>query len=193
MERVGKILGIVILILTLIFSIGYWSGFRLNSLSAAKANPYVGKELTLIDEVKFNWGCILILKTPEKPITAVCYKENGILWRSNFSLYYYNNNDNIQTIGGINVNDKERQASVLTILVKDPKVKYIEISTDENAQKKEVILNKPITFSWPIEMNILNMKPKAYGDNTELLYEYRYKQSNYTNPQDLKWYSVKNK
>lgn len=182
-----------ILVLTLIFLIVYGCGYRLNSLSAAKANSLIGKDITLIDEAKFNWGNILILKTQEKAITAVCYKEYGILWRSNFSTHCYNHNDSIQTIGGINfVDDKGRQATVYTIIVNDPNVKYIEIGSDENLQRKEVVLNKPITFSWPFQMNVSSI-PMAYGNNSELLYEYRYKEPNYTNPEDLRWYSVKAK
>ena len=188
-DQTRKIAIISTFLIAIIFLIIYMSGYRLNGLSAARANHFIPKDSVLIDQVKMDWGDVYMFNTPDKPVTAVSIKHGKILWRSNLSTFYYKTSDPVQTIGGILLNNPNEKATVFTVLVKDRNVKFIEIGSKLNKIRKKVIIDTPITFSWPISMDWNDLQPRAYGDEG-ILYEYRYKEKNITKPEDLKWYST---
>lgn len=186
MKRVKPITSIVI-----VFIIGYWSGYRFDGVSAARANSFVPKDAKLIDQVDYDWGGIYIFNSPEKPITAISIKNFGLLWSSRSSVYYYHNDDPIKTIGGASLANPKEKATVISVLVADPDVSYLEIGPQGSRLRKEVTTEKPITFSWNSPYQLDKLTPQAFTKNGELVYEYRYTITNHTKAEDLRWYSTK--
>ncbi|OPA78702.1 hypothetical protein BVG16_12665 [Paenibacillus selenitireducens] len=182
---------LVVLIIFLITGIGYMNGYRFNALSAAKANSFVPKDSILIDEVDYSWGRFYIFDSPEKPVTAITLQSYRFLWSSRMSVYHYHRDDRIITIGGGTLNNPKEKATVISIIVDDPDVSYLEVGPESNRVKRGVNLGKPMTFAWDVAVQLNFLYPKAFNKNGELLYEYRYPKTNYIRQEDLRWYSVK--
>ncbi|TXK72251.1 hypothetical protein [Paenibacillus sp. N3.4] len=178
----------VILLITLFF---YLVGYKLDALSAARANSFVPKDSVLLDEVDYPWGKVLIFDSLEKPITAISFKSFGFLWVSRTSTYYFHNDDSIETIGGVLYSDdKGRSTTVISVLLNDPQISYLEIGPEGNRLRKKAALNVPITFSWDKSFPWNDFNAKAFNEDGKILYEYRYAKTNYTRSEDLKWYPV---
>lgn len=77
---------------------------------------------------------------------------------------------------------------MFSVVVHDSNVSYLEVGPEADNQIKEVILGKPVTFSWNTSISWNDLDPKAFSKEGKLLYEYRYAKSNYTKIEDLKWY-----
>jgi len=179
---------ILLLLITLFFYLG---GYKLDALGAARANSFVPKDSVLLDEVDYPWGKVLIFDSSEKPITAISFKSFGLLWISRTSTYYFHNDDPIKTIGGvIYSDDKGRAATVLSVLLNDPQISYLEAGPDGNRFRKKAELNVPITFYWDKSFPWNDFNAKAFNENGKVLYEYRYPETNYIRSEDLKWYPV---
>lgn len=69
----SKILSTLIPVL-LVCSLIYFMGFRLDGLTAARANSFVPKDSILQDQVDYKWGTVYIFDSPEKPMTAISMK-----------------------------------------------------------------------------------------------------------------------
>lgn len=182
-----KLLSVILLLVTIF---GYIIGYRLDGLSAARANDFVPKDSILLDQVDYNWGSVYMFDSKEKPITAISFKKYGLLWVSRLSVYYFHSEDPIKTIGGASFGNEREKATVISILVKDPAVSYLEVGPEMDRETKEVVLGKPITFSWNKAIQWNDLDPKAFSKENELLYEYRYAKSNFISIEDLKWYPI---
>jgi hypothetical protein len=186
--RLGFASVILLLLVTLFFYLGE---YKLNALSAARANSFVPKDSILLDKVDYPWGKVFIFDSSEKPITAISFKLFGFLWVSRMSTYYFHNDDPIKTIGGtIYSDDKGRAATVLSVLLNDPAISYLEVGPDGNRLRKKAELNEPITFYWDKSIPWNDYNAKAFNENGKVLYEYRYPETNYFRIEDLKWYPV---
>jgi len=192
MKRVKTIIPIVFVVVIIAF-VGWWSGYRFDGLSAARANSFVPKNAKLIDQIDYDWGGVYIFDSPEKPITAISIKNYGLLWSSKTSVYYYHNDDTIKTIGGVSLANPREKATVISVLVKDPEVSYLEIGPQGSRLRKKATLDKPITFSWNVPYQWNELTPKAFNKNGELISEYRFPQTNTFKTEDLRWYSTKEK
>ncbi|UKS28000.1 hypothetical protein LOZ80_03385 [Paenibacillus sp. HWE-109] len=105
--------------------------------------------------------------------------------------YYFNNDDSIKTIGGVLYSDdKGRVATVISVLLSDQKISFLEIGPDGNRIRKKAELNTPITFSWDKSFPWNDFNAKALNEDGKVLYEYRYAKSNYIRHEDLKWYPI---
>lgn len=182
---------LVVLIIFLIIGFGYMGGYRFDALSAARANSFVSKDSILIDEVDYSWGRFYIFDSPEKkPVTVITLKSYRYLWSSRIVINHDHRDDRIITIGGGTLNNPD--ATVISIIVDDPDVSYLEVGPESNRVKREVDLGKPMTFSWDIPVQLNFLYPKAFNKSGELLYEYRYPtNTHYIRQEDLRWYSVK--
>lgn len=175
-----------ILLIALLF---YFGEYKLDAWSAARANSFVPKDSVLLDEVDYPWGKVIIFDSPEKPITVISFKSFGFLWVSRMSTYYFPNDNPIKTIGGVSYSDdKGRAATVISVLVKDPLISYLEIGPEGNRSRRKAALNVPITFSWDKSFPWNDFNAKAFNEDGKVLYEYRYAESNYIRSEDLKWY-----
>lgn len=184
-------LGIASVILLLLITLFFLDGYKLDALSAARANSFVPKDSVLLDEVDYPWGKVLIFDSTEKPITAISFKSFRFLWVSRMSTYYFHNDDPIKTIGGlIYSDDKGRAATVLSVLLNDPQISYFEVGPNGSRLRKKAELNVPITFSWDKSFPWNDFNAKAFNENGKVLYEYRYPETNYIRSEDLKWYPV---
>ncbi|WP_159888698.1 hypothetical protein [Paenibacillus puerhi] len=182
---------ISILFFIIVFLIfGYLGGYRLDGLSAARANSFVPQDSILLDQVNYEWGSIYIFDSQEKPITAVSNKKFGLFWVSRISSYYFHNEDPVKTVGGISFNNEREKATVISIIVNDPKVVYLEVGPELSRQSKEVKLGEPVTFYWEEIIYWNDLDPRAFNREGELIYEYRFAKSNYIRIEDLKWYPV---
>lgn len=168
----------------------YFMGFRLDGLAAARANSFVPNDSILLDQVDYNWGSVYIFDSSEKPMTAISLKKLNFLWISNTSVYYYHNEDPIRTIGGVSLDNQKEKATIISVIVEDPEVAFLEVGPDSQREQKQVILGKPITFSWDVLISWNDLKPKAINSEGEVIYEYRYAESNVIRLEDLKWYPV---
>ncbi|WP_193726827.1 hypothetical protein [Paenibacillus guangzhouensis] len=118
-RKLGYASVILLLLVTLFFYLGE---YKLNALSAARANSFVPKDSVLLDKVDYPWGKVFIFDSSEKPITAISFKSFGFLWVSRMSTYYFHNDDPIKTIGGITYSDdKGRAATVFSVLLNERK------------------------------------------------------------------------
>lgn len=178
----------IILVLGALFI--YWSGYRLDGLNAARANSFVPKDSILLDQVEYDWGAVYIFNSMEKPITAISIKEHGFLWVSRASTFFYHNDDPVKTIGGTSIANDNEKAVVMSIIVDDPEVTFLEVGPENYRLRKSVEIGKPITFSWQEHMNWLELYPIALNNEGKILYEYRYAKENITRSEDLKWYPV---
>ena len=185
----SKILSTLIPVL-LVCSFIYFMGFRLDGLTAARANSFVPKDSILQDQVDYKWGTVYIFDSPEKPMTAISMKKLGFLWISDTSVYFLRNEDPIRTIGGVSLANVKEKATVFSVIVEDPEVAYIEAGTESHREQKQVILGEPITFSWDVPIHWNDLNPKALNGEGEVIYEYRYAKSNIIRLEDLKWYPV---
>ncbi|GIO41621.1 hypothetical protein [Paenibacillus apis] len=182
---------IVLFILSVIALIFIFSsGYRLDSLSAARANSFIPKDAVLLDQVDYDWGSVFVFNSSEKPITAISLKKAGFLWVSRISVYYFHNMDPIKTIGGVTLANENERATVMSIIVDDPRVTSLEIGPEAERQSKQVILGEPITFSWNKSIDWQDLNPQALDDEGRVRYEYRYAQSNFITAEDLRWYPV---
>jgi hypothetical protein len=178
----------IILLITLFFYLG---GYKLDALSAARANSFVPKDSVLLDEVDYPWGTVFIFDSPEKPITVISFKSFGFLWVSRMSTYYFHNDDPIKTIGGVSYSDdKGRATTVISVLLNDPQISYLDIGPEGSRIRKKATLNVPITFSWNKSFPWNDFNAKAFNEDGKVLYEYRYAKSNYIRTENLKWYPV---
>ncbi|SDF80716.1 hypothetical protein SAMN04488542_11798 [Fontibacillus panacisegetis] len=168
----------------------YWGGYRINGLSAARANSFVPKDSILLDQVDYNWGSVYIFNSNEKPITAISNKKLGFLWVSRASTFFFHNNDPVKTIGGTTIADEEEQATVFSVIVNDPEVTLLEVGPEGERQRKNVVLGEPITFSWNKTINWFDLTPNALNQEGKLLYEYRFAEPNFTKLDELKWYPI---
>lgn len=179
---------ILMVLVTLFY---YFGGYKLNALSAARANPFVPKDSVLLDKVNYSWGKVFIFDSSDKPVTAISYKHLGFLWVSTMSTYSFHNDDSIKTIGGIIYSDdKGRAATVLSVLSNEPAISYLEVGPEGNRLRKKAVLNEPITFYWDQAIPWNDYNAKAFNENGKILYEYRYPETNYFRSEDLKWYPV---
>jgi len=176
----------------IVLSFIFFSGYRLDSLSAAKANSFIPKDSIVLDQVDYNWGSVLIFNSSEKPITAISLRKLGFLWVSRTSVYYFQNMDPIKTIGGVTLANENERATVMSIIVDDPIVTSLEIGPESQRQSKQVILGQPITFSWNESIDWKDLNPKALDNEGRVRYEYRYAQSNFIRADNLRWYPVEN-
>jgi len=184
-----KLTVLTLIVLFSIISI-YYSGYRLDGLSAAKANKFVPQDSILLDQVDYNWGSVYIFNSEEKPVTAISFKKFGLLWVSRLSVYYFHNEDLVKTVGGVSLGNENEKATVMSVLVDDPKVAYLETGPVGDRRRKDVTIGKPISFSWNTTIQWNDLNAKAFSDEGKLLYEYRFAQTNYTRIEDLKWYPV---
>lgn len=168
-----------------------FSPYKLNALSAARANPFVPEDSILLDKVDYPWGKVFIFDSSEKPVTAISFKYLGFLWFSGMSTYYFHNNDSVKTIGQLSYSDdKGHAATVLSVLSSEPAISYIEVGPDGNRLRKKAQLNEPITFYWDKSFPWNDFDAKAFDENGKVLYEYGYPEANYIRSEDLKWYPV---
>ncbi|WP_042202228.1 hypothetical protein [Paenibacillus camerounensis] len=185
----SKVQTLIFIIIILLF-VGYLSGYRLTGLSAARANSFVPKDSVLLDTVDYSWGSIYIFDSPEKPVSAISTKTLGLMWSSRLSAYHYHSDDPVQTIGGVSYGDSGEEATVLSVLINDPEVSYIEAGPEGNRTKKEARIGEPLTFSWDEAFQLDRLSPQAFNNNGELLYEYKYPVQTIIDPSKLKWYPV---
>ncbi|MBJ6361742.1 hypothetical protein ACFOQM_10620 [Paenibacillus sp. GCM10012307] len=183
-------LSIAIYMMVILSFVAYMLGYRLDGLSAARANAFVPKNSVLLDEVKFSWGGVYIFDSSEKPVTAISIKKYGLLWSSNTSVWHYNYDDPIKTIGSISLNNAREKATVISVLVNDSNISYIEAGPEGNRINKQTQSREPITLSWDEAVQVDRLSPKAFDKNGKLLYEYRYKETNFIRHEDLRWYPV---
>jgi hypothetical protein len=188
MKKIKRNMLITVVVIIFLLFVGYMSGYRFDGLSAAKANAFVPKDSILLDEVKYGWGSVYIFNSSEKPVTAISIKTLGFLWSSRMSSYHYHREDPVQTIGGVSLNNPREKSTVISILVKDPEVSYLEVGPEGNRVTKESRIGEPITFAWDEAVQLDRLYPKAFDKNGNLLYEYRYAISNFTRQEDLRWY-----
>lgn len=170
--------------------IGCMGGYRLDGLSAAKANSFVPKDSVLLDKVNYRWGSIYIFDSPEKPVTAVSRKTLGFLWSSKLTTWHYHRDDPIRTIGGTTIGTPGETATVIGIVADDPAIVYVEAGVDGNRIRAEVQAGEPLSLAWDDPVQLDKLKPQAFSHEGELLYEYRYPVSNYTRQEELKWYPI---
>jgi len=188
MKRINPKLSLAIVLIIFLLLFGFASGYRLDGLSAARANAFVPKDSVLLDAVEYDWGGVYIFDSIEKPVTAISIKSHGFLWSSRSSVYYYHHNDPIKTIGGASLSHGREETTVISILVDDPKVSYLEVGPTGNRVKKEASSRNPMTFAWNESVQFDRLYPKAFDKDGKLLYEYRYLQTNFTRSEDLRWY-----
>ena len=188
-ERMKKSLRFAGSIFIIVFLL-YLGGYRFDSMDAVKANSQIPKGAQLLDQVNFKWGNIYIFDTEDKPMTVISLKKLGWFWVSNTSVFHYRNQDPVRTIGGATFADKNNSASVISIIVYDPDVAYIEAGPENDRLRQEVTLEMPLTFWWEYSIKWSDLAPKAYDSEGNVLYEYRYPETNHTNQEDLKWYHV---
>ncbi|UVI29240.1 hypothetical protein [Paenibacillus spongiae] len=142
----------------------------------------------MLDEVKYSWGGVYIFNSSEKPVTAISIKSLGFLWLSRMSVYHYHRDDPIKTIGGVSLNNPSEKTTVISILVDDPEVSYLEAGPEGNRVKKEASIGDPMTFTWDEAVQLDRLYPKAFDKNGKLLYEYRYPITNNIRHENLRWY-----
>ncbi|GIQ70406.1 hypothetical protein DUZ99_19600 [Xylanibacillus composti] len=180
-----------LLIIALIVSVFlYTSGYRLDGVSAARANAHVPKDSVLLDQVDYDWGTVYIFHSAEKPITAISMKKLAFLWVSRTSVYYFHQEDPIRTIGGVSMANEREKATVLSVIVHDPEVTSLEVGLGAQLQRKPVIVGEPVTFSWTESISWNDLNPKALNNDGKTLYEYRYANSHHIRAVDLRWYPL---
>lgn len=182
-----KIMAVLVVVIGILI-FGYINGYRFDGLSAARANAFVPKDSILLDQVNFDWGSIYIFDSQEKPTTAISTKVLGLFWVSRTSVYYYHNEDVIRTVGGVSMNNEREKATVISVLVNDPQVAYLEAGPGIRRQTKEVKLGEPVTFFWEEVIKWNDLDARAFNGEGDLIYQYRYAKSNPIRIKDLKWY-----
>ncbi|MEG0014895.1 MAG: hypothetical protein RR780_12250, partial [Cellulosilyticaceae bacterium] len=147
-------------------------------MSALKANPFIGKNIEVIQEVELDWGKVYIVDTPEAFRTAMVEKY-GILWRSSVSFYCDKKQvaqDKLKTIGSMSYrNNKQKQIQILGIWNEEPEVTSINITRkDGKFFTQPSPLNQLILFKWDELSNINTMSIEGVNQEGKRLYRYGY-------------------
>lgn len=101
-------------------------------------------------------------------------------------MYYFPSHDPIKTIGGVSHSEGNEQATVISILLNDPQISYLEVGHVGQRVKKAAVMNKPITFAWGQSFRWNDLKPQAFDEKGNDIYEYLPKNK----IEELKWYPV---
>ncbi|UUZ79005.1 hypothetical protein LJK88_27580 [Paenibacillus sp. P26] len=186
--------------ITLLFILGFYvylqyiGGTRFTAISAAQAQPEVGKEAVVFDQLDLPWGKVFLVNTARGERTVVVRKK-GPFWHSNGVITFEKSNaaDPIRTIGWLNYEytgvHPPESITLISIITTDPRVAAIEVGDGTDRVKKHIEPNKPLLVWWPKTFIGSLLNPVALSSDGKPLYEYRYTYPNITDS-SLKWYPV---
>ncbi|MFJ7954339.1 hypothetical protein ACIQZG_22815 [Lysinibacillus sp. NPDC096418] len=183
--RIGLGLSIICIV---IFIFG---GYRFTPLAAAKANSFVTKDYELIGEYKNDTSIFYLFKNDgQQHYRTVYVNQNNLIYRSNYSNIFPYSNDDLQTIGGMSIQDENEAATVLIIHSLDENVASIRLESDFGIETKEILKDEIAYFLLPFAKQIDQLNAVALDKNGNKLYYYGYESNNSFN--NLKWYKIEN-
>ena len=187
-KKVFVVAIVIIIVLTLL-------GYRISPISAIKANPFVGRDIEIIKEVKREWCRVYIVET-NKGIKSTIAIKKGPLWISNNSFYILDDvikNDKIKTLGSLSIHG-EKSIAVLCVESEDGKVKYIDAGVDNQRQRVSISIQEPIIIVWDEPINLNEINAIALDEDKSKTYVYSYhngeNSKNVIRFEDLRWYPV---
>jgi hypothetical protein len=190
MKKTGIIISITLFV-AVIFIVLY--GFRFTPESAAKANSFVGNNVTLVSKVDVAIGTVLVYKKDNYFLTVVPHRY-GLLWISHDSTTTKDiddKNDLIRTVGWYSTTNSPKQGTVMVIQIKDTNVATITAGPDSDRVSKAVKLNQYVVFSWDKCYMGWQLNAVALSADGSNLYTYGYPPpSNVTDTKEFRWHKV---
>ncbi|MDN4608131.1 hypothetical protein [Sporosarcina highlanderae] len=179
----------LLIVITLIFII---VGYRFTALSAAKSHTFLSKDAELMEQYDMGSTVLFLFKSDEeKRYRTVLSEKSGLFYRSSSSTYIPYSSDKIQTVGGMSVNTKNDEATLLSVISYDEEVAYIEAGVEPNVERKDIKKGERISFLFPFSEQIDFLYPAAFNKSGKKLYYYGYpKDTNVWKSEDFKWHKI---
>ena len=173
-------------------------GYRFTPLSAAKAHSFITNDDELIGEFKNDSSLFYLFKNEkEQKFRTVYVQKRLFVYVSNISTYIPFSDDPIQTIGGMSINTKTNNATLLVVRSVDENITSIQIENENGTEKKAVPSDGVVHFLVPYSKQITELYPIALNKNNEKIYYFGYEQNNskensYVILANLKWHKIAN-
>ena len=181
---------VLTLILAVLISFYFISGYRFTPMQAVKSSPFIKGDINVFGEINRDWVTVYLLDTQDGIKTAAVEKRL-VMWRCPAVTYFYDDiikNDKVRTVGWESLIGKNGQITVFAVETSDPDVKFIEAGPDSERQRKVIGLNETIIFVWDKAVSDLNAI--AFSQDNKQLYKYTYNPMhlNIIDQKDLRWY-----
>lgn len=170
------------------------SGYKLTAKSSVESSLNLHGDENVFGEVKRDWGIVYLLDTHKGIKTALATKK-GLLWSCSTSTYFFDDvikNDLVKTVGWMSIKDaNNKQITVFAVQTNDPKVRFIEVGSSSDRQRKPIALNETVIFSWDKSIIWNDLNAIAFDKDNIQLYKYGYpKNVSSINANDLRWYQI---
>jgi len=170
--------------------------YRFTPIQAVKSSSFIRGDIKVFGEVNRDWANVYLLETQDGIKTALTVKK-GLLWDCPLIICFFDDiikNDEVKTVGWVGYEENNKQINVFAVQTKDPNVKFIEVGTNSDRQRKTIGLNETVIFTWDKAIST-DVNPIAFDKNNLQLYKYEYnpKHLNVTDTKELRWYSINNR
>lgn len=173
-------------------------GYRFTPLSAANAHSFITNDDELIGEFKDDSSIFYLFKNEKNQKFRTVYVQKRLfVYVSNNSTYIPFSDDLIQTIGGMSVDTKTNNATLLVVRSLDENITSIQIENENGTEKKTVPSDGVVHFLVPYSKQITDLFPIALNKNDEPVYYFGYEKNNSKENShviltNLKWHKIVN-
>lgn len=187
---------LVVLVILLGFLSLYIDGYRLTPLAAAKSHPFVRKDLTPVQEIKFDWGTAFIFRDGNYGRTVLAEKA-GVVWRRSSAAVGNDNildqDDGVKTLGWGSYSSKNGKVTLIAVESLDPKVAFIEAGPNRPETeriRKKTAPGETVIFVWDKFLSLTEIAPLALSADGKPLYRFGFPEGPVINFTELRWYQI---
>ncbi len=146
------------------------AGDRLSPLSAAAV--VVGSKFQEFGVVRYRWGEVLLLQTPEGPRTEMVARQ-GLLWRDTANaIFPFKHRGPIQTVAWMSANLPRGATTVIAVRVSDPAIAYVAAGPPSMRRTRPVAVGKPLIVTWNQSLFPFQVNLTALSKSGRPLYRY---------------------
>jgi len=193
--KIAKYIAVVILI-TIVYLILVGPSFRLSSHSAARANAFIEKEHEWLGKIELDDDEVHVFyDSMDDRYRSVLVEEFLIGYRSNISTHYYPHyEDELRTIGGINVLTEERTYCAYMVVNQLSDISSIALVNEDGTTvaSTSIGVDNAVTLSYELNRNErrFDFQLVAMDDDGIARYYYGYEHgNNHLSDDEYKWYS----
>jgi len=186
----------VIIILAVAYIVFIGPSFRLSAQSAAVANSFIHEEHEWLGMTEINKNEFHMFYDPLDELYRTVFVEKYLFgYRSNISTHLYpHNEDELRTIGAINVSDDEGAYSAFMVINDLSNIRKVALADSEGdiLVSEKIGVDKPITlvYEYSGRETCFNCELVALDEEGIAQYYYGYKQGdNNLRYDEYKWYS----
>lgn len=148
----------------------YGWGYRWSPLAAAAV--MAGGHTREYGRVRYSWGEVVLLETPNGPRTELV-QGKGLVWRDTANVVFNPIKPGpIHTIGWISAGNVKGQATVIAVAVSSPTVAFVVAGPSGSRQRLPVTEGKPLIFSWNRSIPATDLNLVALSKTGTTLFRY---------------------